>query len=291
MIQRIVAIVFPLFAVVLAGYLYARRRQTDMAVANRLNFDVFLPALVFTALAGRSFDLVDNLPLALGAIAVTFGSGLLTWPLARPLGVDVRALASTAMFNNVGNMGLPLLLFAFGEGTLGAAVMLLLVVTALQFALSPWLLSGRLSVGTLWREPFLLAAALGVGVSLSGLALWPPFLSACKLLADISIGLMIFALGVRLASARVGAMVGIGVAGAVVRPVVGMALAWLFAAVVGLDKHSTDILVVFGALPPAVSCFIFADRYRCVPEQVAAIVMIGNASALAFIPLALALRL
>ena len=125
MIQRIVAIVFPLFAVVLAGYLYARKRPTDMTVANRLNFDVFLPALVFTALAGKSFDLVDNLPLALGAIAVTFGSGLLAWPLARPLGVDVRALASTAMFNNVGNMGLPLLLFAFGEGTLGAAVMLL----------------------------------------------------------------------------------------------------------------------------------------------------------------------
>ena len=71
MIQRIVAIVFPLFSVVLAGYLYARKRPTDMAVANRLNFDVFLPALVFTALAGRSFDLVDNLPLALGAIAVT----------------------------------------------------------------------------------------------------------------------------------------------------------------------------------------------------------------------------
>ena len=49
MIQRIVAIVFPLFAVVLAGYLYARKRPTDMTVANRLNFDVFLPALVFTA--------------------------------------------------------------------------------------------------------------------------------------------------------------------------------------------------------------------------------------------------
>ena len=39
------------------------------------------------------------------------------------------------------------------------------------------------------------------------------------------------------------------------------------------------------------SCFIFADRYRREPEKVAAIVMIGNASALFFIPFALALRL
>ena len=291
MIYRIVSIVFPLFAVVLVGYVYGRLRPPDMTAANRLNFDVFLPALVFTALAGKSFDLADNLPLALGAIAVTFGSGLLAWPLARPLGIDTRALTLTAMFNNVGNMGLPLLLFTFGDGALGAAVMLLLVLTVLQFALSPWLLSGHFSIGSLWREPFLMAAALGVGVSLSGLALWPPLLAACKLLGDISIGLMIFALGVRLASARVGAMLGIGVAGAIVRPLAGMLLAWLFGMAMGLDKHSADILFVFGALPPAVSCFIFADRYRRSPEQVAAIVLVGNASALCFIPLALAIRL
>jgi hypothetical protein len=37
-------------------------------------------------------------------------------------------------------------------------------------------------------------------------------------------------------------------------------------------------------------CFIFADRYRCAPDQVAAIVMIGNVSALFFISLVLALR-
>ena len=47
----------------------------------------------------------------------------------------------------------------------------------------------------------------------------------------------------------------------------------------------------FGALPPAVSSFIFAERFNQEPEKVASIVMIGNASALFFIPLALALRL
>jgi hypothetical protein len=40
-----------------------------------------------------------------------------------------------------------------------------------------------------------------------------------------------------------------------------------------------------------VSNFIFAERYQQEPEKVASIVMIGNASALLFIPLALALRL
>lgn len=291
MLYRIVSIVFPLFAVVMAGFLYARKCNPDMAAANRMNIEIFMPALIFTALAGKSFNLADNVPIALGTLVVVAGSGVLAWPLARLLNVDPRALASTAMFNNVGNMGLPLMLFTFGEQALGAAVVLLLILTVLQFAASPWLLGGKFSPGALWREPFLLAAALGVAVSLSGIALWPPLLSACKLLADISLGLMIFSLGVRLASTRVGSMLRIGIAGAIVTPATGMLFAWLFGSLAGLSKPDMDILFLFGALPPAVSCFIFADRYRCAPEEVAAIVMIGNASALFFIPLALALRL
>ncbi len=291
MFYRIVSIVFPLFAVVIVGFLYARKRKPDMAAANRMNMEIFMPALIFAALAGKSFNLADNVPIALGAAVVVVGSGLLAWPLARPLGIDPRALMSTAMFNNVGNMGLPLMLFTFGDQALGAAVVLMLVLTVLQFGLSSWLLGGRFSLGAIWREPFLLAAAAGVTVSLTGVTLWPPLMAATRLLGDISLGLMIFSLGVRLASTRVGSMLGIGIAGAVVTPVTGMLMVWGYGTLAGLTKHDMDILFLFGALPPAVSCFIFADRYRREPEKVAAIVMVGNASALFFIPFALALRL
>ncbi len=46
MLLRIAAILFPIFAIAALGYLYARRYPTDMGVANRLNMDVFVPALV-----------------------------------------------------------------------------------------------------------------------------------------------------------------------------------------------------------------------------------------------------
>jgi predicted permease len=51
------------------------------------------------------------------------------------------------------------------------------------------------------------------------------------------------------------------------------------------------MLLVFGALPPAVLNFLFAERYRQEPERVASIVLIGNLAALIFLPLALALVL
>ena len=51
------------------------------------------------------------------------------------------------------------------------------------------------------------------------------------------------------------------------------------------------LLLVFGALPPAVLNFLFAERYKQEPERVASIVLIGNLAALLFLPLALALVL
>lgn len=290
MLLRILSIVFPIFIIVMIGFAYGRKHRPDMQVANSLNISVFLPALFFSALAGKSFNLADNIPIALGCAVVVLGSGVLTWVVARLLGMDPKTLVPPSMFNNVGNMGLPLLLLTFGQQTLGAAVVLMLVVTVLQFTVGIWLLSGRFNASMLWREPLLAAAAVGIFVSLSGLTVWQPLMVATKLLGDIALGLMIFSLGVRLASAHLGAW-RIGLVGACVTPITGMVVAWAFGLLANLSLLERDMLFVFGALPPAVSSFIFAERYKQEPDKVASIVIIGNALALFFIPLALALRL
>jgi predicted permease len=290
MLLRIVSIVFPIFIIVLVGFLYGRRHRPEMLAANRLNMGVFLPALIFSALAGKTFNLADNLFIAAGTVVVVIGSGLLAWPLARLLGHDPKTLLPPVMFNNVGNMGLPLMLLTFGDQALGAAVVLMLIVTLMQFALTPWLINGRSPLTTVWREPFVVAAVLGVTVSLSGITVWAPIMAAVKILGDISLGLMIFSLGVRLSTAKLNAW-NIGVAGAIATPLTGMLMAWSFCELVGTSRSNQDILFLFGALPPAVSSFIFAEQYNQEPDKVASIVMIGNASALCFIPLALALRL
>ena len=51
------------------------------------------------------------------------------------------------------------------------------------------------------------------------------------------------------------------------------------------------LLLVFGALPPAVLNYMFAERYQQEPEKVASMVLVGNVAALLFLPVALALAL
>ena len=290
MLLRITSIVFPIFLIVLVGYLYGRKHRPEMLAANRLNMEIFLPALIFSALAGKTFNLRDNVTIAIGAAVVVAGSGLLAWPLARLLRYDARTLLPPVMFNNVGNMGLPLMLLTFGEQALAPAVVLMLVVTSLQFSMSPWLLGGQFRLSVLWREPLIVAALLGVTISLLAVPVWAPLMTASRILGDISLGLMIFSLGVRLSSARLNAL-RIGLVGAIATPLTGMLVAWAYGALAGASRPEQDILFLFGALPPAVSGFIFAERYNQEPDKVASIIMIGNAAALFFIPLALALRL
>jgi predicted permease len=57
------------------------------------------------------------------------------------------------MFNNSGNMGLPLAVLAFGEAALPARVVLFLVQNLLHFSLGAWMLDHQRPPGNLWRVP------------------------------------------------------------------------------------------------------------------------------------------
>jgi len=290
LLLRIVAIVFPVFAIILAGWVYGRLKRPDMAVANRLNMDFFVPALIFAALAGKPFQLPAYAPLAAAGLLVMLGCGLLGWPLARLFGAQPKTLLPPMMFKNAGNMGLPLLVLAFGEDALPAAVVLLLVENMLHFSLGVWMLDHQARLSALWRNPVIQAGAAGVLVSAVGVHIWPPLMLAIKMLGDVSIPLLLFSLGVRLIDAAPRDLRD-GMLGAIATPVTGMLAAAVIGPLLGLSERERDILFVFGALPPAVLNYIFAERYHQEPEKVASIVMIGNVAALFFVSVALALRL
>src|SRR5512144_1442024 len=104
-----------------------------MAQVNRISMNILGPALVFSALASKEFDVGANALLMAASVGVVLGSGLLAWPVARILRVDYRTLVQTAMFNNCGNMGLPLAVLAFGQGGFSAMVALFTISNLLQF--------------------------------------------------------------------------------------------------------------------------------------------------------------
>ena len=78
------------------------------------------------------------------------------------------------MFNNCGNLGLPLAVLAFGDAALAPAVVMFLVSNLLHFSFGTWLLDRHTRLLTIWRSPTILATLAGLAVGLLGIEVWPP---------------------------------------------------------------------------------------------------------------------
>ena len=287
MLLQILAIVCPVFASVLAGWGYGRRHQPDLVAANRMNMEVFIPALVLGALADGQFDLRAQALPALAMAGMVLGSGLLAWPLARLFRVAPLTLIPPMMFNNCGNLGLPLTVLAFGPRMLPTALVLFLTSNLLHFSLGAWLLDRRQHPWSLWRIPVVTASLAGLGCNLLRLPLWTPLQTGIHMLGEISVPLMLFSLGVKVAEAPL-AQLRLGLLAGLLRPLLGVSLMLAGTRLLGLQGAAAGICLLFGALPPAVLNYMFADRYRQHPDQVASIVVVGNLLTVVAIPLVLA---
>lgn len=290
MLIRIANIILPVFSIIGFGWLYARRVHPDMAMVNRISMNVLAPALVFSALASRDFDVAANGMLIVGSIAVVLGSGLLAWPIARLAGIDSRTFVPPMMFNNCGNMGLPLAVLAYGNAGFAPMVALFTISNLLQFTVGVWMIDHRARFASLVRNPMVIATVVGFAFALVHPPL-PDWLSvSIRMVGDALIPMMLLSLGARLFEASF-ADWRIGVLGGIVCPLTGFAVAALAAPVLHLDPTQQGLLIVFGCLPPAVLNFMVAEEFRQEPAKVASIVLIGNLLAVVFIPLGLTFAL
>lgn len=290
MLDRILGIILPVFAVIAVGYVWGRRAKPDMAVVNRISMNVLAPALIFSALASKDFDIRANMALIAGSVGIVIGSGLLAWPVARLLRVDPRTFVPPMMFNNCGNMGLPLAVLAYGEAGFGPMVALFTISNLLHFTLGAWIIDHHARFARLLRNPMVWSTVAGFAFAVLRPPLPEWIAVAFKLVGDGLIPLMLLSLGVRLIDidlkdAR------LGIVGGIVCPLTGLAMAAVLAPLLGMSPTQTGLLYLFGALPPAVLNFMVAEQYRQEPGKVASIVLVGNVMSVLFIPVGLALAL
>lgn len=287
---RLFAIVAPIFAIIAIGYAYGRWRQPDMTAANQVNMTVLLPALLFHVLSGKDFQIGAYGPLALGGVAVLLGSGLLALPIAKLARLPFKTFVPPMMFNNAGNIGLPLAVFAFGEQALPAAVVLFLIENGLHFTLGVYLMDHRAPLYKVFMQPIVIATLIGIAFGIFKWPVPPPLAIAIDMLGQASIPLLLFALGARLTSIDFGQW-RVGVLGAVACPLTGVLVVLLVRPFLDLSPLQSSLLLVFGALPPAVLNYLVAEQYRQEPGKVASIVLIGNLAGFVSLPIALAFAL
>lgn len=280
----LVDIILPVFALIGVGVLVDRAFKLDLTTLSRLNFYVFVPALVFVRLLDSRLDgeliglvILFNLvhmALLFALCWPIFGRG--EWRRDRPL------LIAAALFNNSGNYGIPFAQLAFGD--LGVQVMALVLVfqNVISFTLGLWLFGDeracwKARLLDLLKAPVLYAVGVALLLNVLHIKLPEPIYFPLGQLANGLVPVALLTLGVQLSRVRLGGKVGALTAASAVRlivaPLLAFGLAWVWPG--DLDGQAGQVfpvLICAAALPVAVNVYILAMEYGRRPELASLIV-------------------
>jgi malonate transporter and related proteins len=217
--QAVFNAALPIFALILTGWVCARRRILGPAATDSLNdFVVFLalPAQLFQGMAQITWEQIDH-P---GFLAAFGGGMLVTYLLSFALDrrgarlCDRSIEGLDAAYPNTGFMGIPLCLVVFGAAALPVAVIATLLTACVMFAGSIVLieldLQGERRLGrtllkvarSLARNPVVIAPIAGLGVAASGFGLPGPLLRFTTLLGAAASPCALVTIGLFLAQTR-----------------------------------------------------------------------------------------
>lgn len=284
MLAELFSIVAPVLVCAGLGFGWAksgRKFDTDMVMTLVTNIGV--PCLVFATLVQADIEPKALATMAGATAVVVVAVGLLGAGALILTRQPVRPFLPSLMFPNVGNMGLPLCLLAFGDVGLALGIAVFTVMVVIQFVASPIIAGGITSPVELARIPILYAVAASLIVILGNLEPWAWVVNTTKILGGMVIPLMLTTLGISLARLRV---VGLARAAgiAVLRVGLGFGIGLGVATLLGFESAAKGVLVLQSSLPVAVFNFLFAERYQTRPTDVAGAVVVSTLLSFAALP-------
>lgn len=263
--------------VIAVGYIAARcglGGEATVSALTRIAFFITNPVLLFTVVLESDLSAVFSayVPLALITALITalLYVGISRLFFRRPLAeTAVGAMASS--YVNANNIGIPITLYALGDATPVAPVLLVqlllfapLVLTVLDFS-AAGRVSPRLLLTQPFRNPMIIATLLGAVLAAFQVKLPEPVMAPLTLLGGAAVPVVLLAFGMSLRGSKM-----LGSAGHTAEILTATALKSagmpLVAYVVGrflfnLDQHMLLGVVLMAALPPAQNVFLFASRY------------------------------
>ncbi|MBX2805285.1 MAG: AEC family transporter [Hyphomicrobiales bacterium] len=293
---EISGLIFPLFGLILLGYIEARltgRPLDELGWLNTFIVYVALPALFFRMLSRTpieqlaSWDFIGvNIGVTFLILVLTFCLGLIA---TRGVVADSTIQALAAAYGNIGYMGPALAILALGDAAAIPVALIFCFENVMHFSLTPAMmaLSGR-KKGSVFRlvadvlrrivtHPFIIATAAGVSSAAIGFSPPAPLERLIDYLVQAAAPCALFAMGVTLALRplrRVPAALFYIVP---IKLVLHPALMYLVLSCAGdFDPVWTMTAVLLAALPTATNVFVMAQQYGVWVERASASILLST---------------
>lgn len=298
--NTILGVTVPFFALILLGYVAARRGwvPTDAVPAfNGFLLYFAVPAMLFRFASNTPIDKLIDVGFfaawGLSGVAVLLIVAVLARRVVHTGMRDAAFFGLASAVSNAGFLGVPMMVALLGEPA--AAPVILAIVADLVIVSSAGLVLAEMggATGRGWRadlrdaviriflNPFLISMLLGALFSAFEWKLVTPLAGIVRLLADAAGPCALFAIGVSLVRPDTplrSPMLALPIAAKLLlHPLVVWAAMHAF----GIEPFGAMVAVLVAALPSAGWVFIFAIRYEADAGRISATILLTTALAFA----------
>jgi len=304
-VLTVLLVTFPFFALVLAGFVAARRRMLPLQAIPGLNSFVLyfaLPAMLYRF--GSTTPIAQLLDAAVFGVYLLCGLVMVAFAIAMTLSRRIRwndasLGALVATFPNTGFMGVPLLAALLGPESVGTVIVLIVVdmviISSLCIALSrldqrdggALAAAGKALRGVV-TNPMPWAIILGALASALSFQLPGPVEKTVWLLADAASPVALFTIGAVLARSQMQAdhpmpwqdYVPVAMMKLLLHPLLVLLVGTMAIQLgVPLDPFALTVMVLVAALPSASNVSLLAERFGADNGRIARIILVSTALA------------
>lgn len=290
-------VVIPVFGLVGIGYYFGPRLGLETRTLSKVAYYVFVPAFVFHHIGNAEIAFAQTGKLVFYVIVVhvvgAFSAYWLAVLLKRPQ-KKAAAFALIAAFGNVGNFGVPIIVFQLGESAIATSTLFFVVISTVAFIIGVGAASfisgsGPSAVASVFKTPAIIALGPALFFPLTDFEIPLMVGRIIELLAGAMIPVMLIAMGLSLAGrSKIDfTLDGFLITG--IRLLFLPLLAFIFALVFGIEGIGRSISILQAGMPAAVLTWLIATEHDLIPDFVFSVLVLSTLCSLVTLTILLAL--
>ncbi len=280
----LIKVLLPVFLIFLTGFIGQKIFSLDIKSVSTTSLYLMTPALIF-----KSFYKVtlDSTYLNIVIYSVLLSTLLILFVklvayLRHYNSSQTSALILSSAFMNNGNLGAPVILFAYGQVAFQYSIAIMILHTIFMSTVGIYYAAKgnfniKESLYSVLKMPILHALVLALLWQYLKLPMPDNIYNAISLVGDASIPLIMLVFGMQLAEIKlINIQWGINLAGIMTRLLISPAIAYGITLLLSVEPLLAKTMIILAAMPSAVFMVMYAIQYDNNPELVSSITLLST---------------
>ncbi len=291
----IIETIFPVFAIVILGYVLRRKNILNDAegqAIEKVSFSYLVPCLLFFGTATVEFPNPFDWELVISfylSVLIIYLLAMFSAKIVFPYNtVELSVFGMGSAYSNISIIGIPLCLQLFGEEAFVPLFVIISIHNLILFSFGIIVAESKNNsslslvqhlffiIKDILKGPITGCLIAGVLVNLSGIEFYAPLYNSLNLISQAAIPMALLSLGSALTRYQIRGEINATIIIVTLKLLVLPALVWFFSFhVFDINPLWAATAVIMAATPVGISPYIFCIKYRALESQIASSIVIS----------------